>query len=666
MTKRAKRASATMGAPPKPPAQPARDVVADLIDRPPMNDGELERRLQHVEPEDARREIVDRLFDGGAPRETVDLLASALLVLGATGHETRLERIAADPRRSRSERWTALSLVYSTSPERANRVLVGLQPTDGLQLTLQPAAEAVSDVLTDPAHGDTIADALEALPHELRPEAFAYLEELRRRAESPAVLVYRELLQRQGVEELRDLILEAVVKEGGAEAAAELVELRNEASAPGSQKAFQRALLRLGTRAIEAPAKALAPKGQAHLGICDGQGAFIVLGCFENKDGTTSIADLCIRASAEVRDGFAAASMDEREIRTLFERMRESGLGDLAPLSLADAAEIVFAGVERTRQAGLSVPQDARAAVLLFERALGARVASGDAPGPQSSPVTMADAPGPARGPVTLAEARALLALPCYESWFFDAGDLAAAGVILPQKPTRSWTDGALARLETSEVVPRLLAMLPHMARWHALRGEADRAAICRTAFADMTKSFRKAAVPRVMLERSIQKLHAHAATKVGVVGDPDARQRIRMGLFLDVNDPKGRDLAALDLTEAALFAVTDAIEALPGSRRPREDDVLHASGAVANLFVRWVLSRRQRAPDALVGDMEKAVEPLAALTAAERSALVAKVLPAMATFVAEVCERCPVACLTHPKADAAAAFFAETHPAFD
>ena len=425
-----------------------------------------------------------------------------------------------------------------------------------------------------------------------------------------------------------------------------------------------------------------APKGQAHLGICDGQGAFIVLGCFENKDGSTSIADLCIRASAEVRDGFAAAAMDPREVRTLFERMRESGLGDLAPLSLAEAAEIVFAGVERTRGAGLSVPQDARAAVLLFERAL---VTMGDpkrVPAvtigdpqrvPQTPQVVMGDAqkttedaPRPARGPVTLAEARALLALPCYGSWFFDAGDLASAGVVLPRRATRSWTEGALAQLEASEVLPRLAAMLPHMARWHALRGEAERAAICTSACAELKKSFRKSAVPRVMLERSIEKLRAHAAAKVGVVGDPEARQRIRMELFLDVNDPKGRDLAALDLTEAALFALTDAIEALPGSRRPREDDLLQAAGAVATLFVRWVLARRQRAPDALVGDMEKALSPVTALSPAERSALVAKVLPAMATFVAEVCEHCPIACLTHPKADAAEAFFAEGHPAFD
>ena len=322
---------------------------------------------------------------------------------------------------------------------------MGLSPADGLQLTLQPAAEAVSDVLADPAHGDTIADALSALPPEMRPEAFAYLEGLRHRAGSPAVLVYRELLQREDVDELRDMVLEAVVKEGGAQAAADLVELRDEAGDSVSQRAFQRALLRLGTRAIEAPAATPAPAGQAHLGICDGQGAFIVLGCFKNKDGTTSIADLCLRAHGEVRDGFAAASMDEREVRILFEKMRESGLGDLAPLSLAEAAQIVFAGVERTRQAGLSMPQDARAALLLFERALGER----------RSPPEPA-APSPERGPVTLAEARALLAVPCYASWFFDPGDLAAAGVTLPGSAGGDpETSGAPAPEEPENRAPR-------------------------------------------------------------------------------------------------------------------------------------------------------------------------------------------------------------------
>ncbi len=367
MAKRAKRA-------------PTREVVADLIDRPPLNDGELGRRLQHVDRADARREIVDRLFDGSVSRDGVEVLSAALLVLGAEGQEARLERVVVDVRRARSERWTALSLIFSASPERANRALVGLAPADGLRLTLQPAAEAISDVLADPAAGDTIAEALAALPRELRSEAVAHLEEVRRSAGTPAVLVYRELLQREDLDDLRSLALEAIVEEGGEEAAAELVQLRDEAGDPPSRQAFQRALLRLGTRAIEAPSEPPAIKGQAHLGICDGQGAFILLGCFENADGTTSIADLCIRVTGEVRDGFAAAALDEGEVDVLFEKMRESGLGDLTTLPLSVAAAIAFAGVERTRRAGLSIPEDARPALLLFERARGDHRRGGDPP----------------------------------------------------------------------------------------------------------------------------------------------------------------------------------------------------------------------------------------------------------------------------------------------
>src|SRR5271170_5605339 len=108
MAKQAKRAS-------------TREILADLIDRPPLNDGELGRRLRDVDRTDVRREIVDRLFDGSAPRDALDMLAAALLKLGVDGQETRLERIVADVRRGRAERWTALSLIFSASPERANR-----------------------------------------------------------------------------------------------------------------------------------------------------------------------------------------------------------------------------------------------------------------------------------------------------------------------------------------------------------------------------------------------------------------------------------------------------------------------------------------------------------------------------------------------------------------
>jgi hypothetical protein len=643
MAKRAKRAS-------------AHDVVADLIERPPLNDGELGRRLQNVDRVDARRQIVDRIFDGGTTREIVDLLAAALLVLGVEGQEARLERIVADVRRPRAERWTALSLIFSASPDRANHAVSRLEPDDGLRLTLQPAVEAVSDVLSEASAGDAIAQALSALPTELRPEAFAYLDEARRNVGTPAVLAYRDLLALEQARDLRDMALESIVQEGGAEARAELVELRDEATEPRARQAFQRALLRLGTRAIEAPPLATA-KGRAYLGVCDGQGAFVLLGCIENADGTTSLADLCIRAQGEVRDGFAATSMTREEMAGLFDKLNEAGLGELADLPLGEAASMAFAALERTRAAGVAVPEDARPAILLFERAWGER----RPPGPPAPPE---------RGPVTADEARALLDLPCYKSWFFDAGDLGGAGVQLPaarsRKSRSGWVDGALVKLETSEVAPRLLAMLAHMARWHALRGDRRFAEICAASRAEVERSFHASAVARAMVERSYDVLRATRDQRTAVVGDPETRDRIRLELFVDINHPKGRDLAVLDLTEAALVALTDSVERLPGSIRPRDDDLFHMAFAMATVFARWMIARRRGDPDALFKEMERPLERSTKLGAEVRGGVVSMVLPALASFVGEVCERCPVSCLTRPKADVADAFFSPRHPAFD
>jgi hypothetical protein len=62
---------------------------------------------------------------------------------------------------------------------------------------------------------------------------------------------------------------------------------------------------------------------------------------------------------------------------------------------------------------------------------------------------------------------------------------------------------------------------------------------------------------------------------------------------------------------------------------------------------------------------MAKALGERTSLAAVERAEVVGDVLPALATFVGEVCEQCRVGCLTRPKADVADAFFAAEHPAF-
>ncbi len=645
---------------------------------PPRSERELERRLRGSDRVALRREIVDRLFDGGAAPQVFEVLSAALLQVGVRGEERRLERVVADSRRSAAARWTALSLIFNLDQALADRILLGLAPEDRLPLVLQPAAESIRAVVAEAREASALADAFMATHPDVRGEAFAYLEDVRRHAGTPAVLAYREVLRRDSLSDVRDLALEAIVGEGGPEAAAELAALRDAAPSAGARQAFQRALLRLGTRAIEAAPALAPPPGRAYLGHCDGQGAFIVLGCFENADGSTTIADLCVRADADVRDGFAEPALDDDAVSELLVKMEESGVGFLVPVPLTEAAAIVREGVQRTRRGGLTIAEGVRPALMFFER-VPVLSSPGAAPGPAAN-----DGPGAARGTVTSKEALALLALPPYACWFFDRGDLGGAGARFPPpapaprgarrrktktsapdvSPRDAWIEHALAGLAASEVAPRLAAMLDHMARWHGLAGEQILAAICATSAREARESFQTCAVVRAMLDRSLDVL-AKQGEKTGRVGDPDTREHIRLAFFPDVDTPEGRDLAGLDFTEAAIEALETALEVLPGSRRPRADELMRGAFAIGTLFARYVIARRKAKPEALVEQMSRALGEVTRLDAEERKMAIGSALPALAIFVEEVCGACPVACLKRPGADVADAFFATEHPAF-
>ncbi len=729
----------------------AADVVEDLFIRPPRTDQELERRLRGADPGAVRRELVDcllamtpvssvpahpqapsaralpspthparpralRLDAGIDPRpdhphppasgpkpqapvepQVLEMLSAALLRVGVRGEEARLERIVTDARRAPALRWVALSLIFSLDRSHADRILMALAPDDRLPLILQPAFESIRAVVGEPREADALADALMATHPEVRGEAFAHVERVRRSAGTPAVLAYREVLRRHDLSDVRDFALEVIVREGGSEAAADLTLLRDAAGDAGARQALQRALLRLGTRTIEA-ASASVPPGTAYLGHCDGQGAFVVLGCFENADGTRSIADVCMRAGADLRDGFADSALDEPAVEAFLDKMRESGVGHFVPISLAEAAAIAREGAQRTRREGLTISDSTRSALLLFERV---PTSAPPTPPDRRAPAKLALPLGPAanddgappRSPVTLDEARSLLALPEYDCWFFDRGDLAGAGVPSPPgddgraprggrgkarqrrgtagaagveapSPRVAWIDEALGKLEGSEVAPRVVAMLDHMARWHLLNDEPERAAICATAAREARGGLRSCALARAMLERSIEAL-ARPGGRTGRVGDPDTREHIRLEFFPDADAPEGRDLAVLDFTEAAIEALEAAVEVLPGSHRPRADELIRGAHAIGTIFARYVIARRKARPGALVQQMSRALGEVTRLDPEEREMAVATVLPALAVFVDEICGRCPVACLARPRADVSDAFFADEHPAF-
>jgi hypothetical protein len=640
------------------PRRPAREAIDDLLSHPPLNTGELARRLQGVEPSVARREIVDRLGRGDVPSDDFDVLAAAMLHVGIGDELGRLEALALATELPRSTRWIAMSILLNTAPHHVGsveRVFDQLEPDDRLRLMLQPAAEATRNVQAAPELAHAIAESLVGIPLPARLDALAFIDEVRRGAGTPAALAYREILRREASLPVLEMALEAVVKEGGAEAQAEVARLRDKASNPALRHAFQRALLRMGTRAIEPSRKPPQARGTGLLGSCDGQGAFLVAGCFENPDGTSSFASLCVRVGADLRNAFTVPAITDAERVSLIEGMCIGGISDVAPIDLAGAAEIVFDGLERTRAAGLPVPPDALSAIALFERAR-------DPARPNAVPI-------PPANPLTLAEARSLLDLPVYQSWFFDRGDLTSAGVDLASsgKPKAAWLRGALEQLAKSHARPRLTAMLRHMAIWHGLRGEVNRAALCSAAEAEAEARFAEGALPRAMLERSLKALKSleREAAEKGV-GDPVVRGRLRIEFFRSIESPKGRDLAALDFCEVAYLALDTAMSLLPGHQRPRDSEMAVAAFKLARLFAGAAFATtRQRSFAGLPGAMEEALHLATRVDRGSAGTAVRAVLRELGAFVSQVCSTCPVACLDKPKADVAEAFFAPTHPAW-
>lgn len=642
------------------------EAIDDLLARPPASDDELAQRLRGVEHAGARRAILERLGRGDAARDESDLLAAALLHIGVGEETERLEALASDTSLPREARWIALSLLVSTGTERAARVLDGLSPDDRLELMLQPAAEAMRDVMADPALAAVIADSIAWAPPEARGAAAAYLEETRRGSGTPAVVAYRELIRREPPRELLEAALDAVVSDGGTEATTELAALRDGAKAPEARQAIQRALLRLGTYAIAPrPAeKAAHAQGAGFVGSCDGQGAFLVAGCFENPDGTRSFSSVCVRADGDVRSAFTVPAVSSEERGKLLDEMKMGGAGDIAEIPLWAAAELVAEGLARTRAAGAPMPEDAATAALLFERARDPSREERELPPPDPP-----DPPGARR--VTEGDARSLLSLPIYQTWFFDRGDLASSGALAAGSSAprggrgaldEAWASAALEKLERSEVRPRLVAMLEHMTSWHARRGEERLASTCAAAAAEAKQGLSSGALPRLMLERSVEVL---ARGQPGtIVGDAAVRGRLRLQFFPGVTAPKGADLAALDLCEATYEALHREFELLPMSRRPRDGETAAAAFKLAALFTGQAFSAKRRSIQELEVAMTDALCAATRLERDEGRAAVRVVLDALAAFLAHVCGRCPVMCHATPRADMAGAFFAASHPA--
>lgn len=625
--------------------------VDSLLVSPPTGPAELEWRLRTVEPRAVRRALVDRLAAGRVQRRLLGLVEAALTLLGAGPEIDRLRAIALDARRSIPLRAAALracgpdARVFGEVLERVGPAtaleLVGDTVREGL-LSSDPGG--VAGLVATFLHGGAAGDPEAGLA------ALAIVEEHRRSAGlSPSV--YGEALEADLPEPVVEALLEILVDEPDEPGAALLERLRDAAADPGRRRMFQKALLRARSADIEPAAGAPPVPGYALVSHCDGQGAFVLVGLFENADGTHTAADLCIRAAGDVRDGFVAPRLDARDQAELARQLEEGAGLRLVRVSLPEAAALVDEAVDRTRRAGRPLPRDARDSVRFFERVR---------PEGRRCPAV---APAPR---VLTRRVRALLDRPEYESWFFDHGDLEGAGVppAPGPEPSDAWVSAAARALDTPAMRARIAGMTAHMARWHHWNGEPDEAALCAALAARCRRGLARHPLVRLMLADS--PVDGPAPRASVALGDPNLRRQLKAEHFAEVRSPRGRDQARLDFTEAAWVLLDSLFAVLPGEHRPRDEDLGGLAYEIGAAAADAIRGRRGGSLATVRRRSVARLEAAAGLPPGQAEIIIEDVLRGLATFANEVCADCPTHCLDRPAADFRDVFFRDAHPALD
>jgi len=633
-----------------------RTIIEEIFSHPPVNQAELELRISAVEVDVARSVLIKRLCDGGISEQDGPLFAAVFDHLGVGQERAALIDIAQDRSCDSHVRAHAMSVLAEEEPEDMENLMDQLDPDDVEPLAELSLIELLATIQADPEQADAVVYVLESTPLEMQEYMLDQIEDCRIKAGTEAVAAYVEVLKNRDFGHLRSRILKAIMAEGGAQGIALLEQLRDQARDPVEHRQLQRALLSIRTRAIDPQNTFERPQGFSYLGTCDGQGAYFLIGCFKNPDNSLTIADLCIRCAADIRDGFVLPRSSDEDVEQIVGEIRkELGTG-FVRISMDEAAMIVRDAVDRTRRCGLTVPENAQPAVAKFEAARN----------PQYEEPPACEAP--AAGRLTLKRVRALLDRREYrDAWFFDVGDLDGAGVDLPRKRGRvaaEWYHRAACKLDSPRVGHRLVEMARFIGRWHRWNNEPAEAVLCDALARSTKKDFSSSPLVRVMLERSLEPMRcADQEMEEKSFGGAFLRQHLKALFFQEVDKPRAKDLALLDLTEAALVSLDSIFDSLPGESRPREDERYSIAYSMGRMFVEFLLSEDEDPFEILADLMMDELEQISRLTMEEREHVVLMVLPALVGYSEQICAECNLDCFSRPGSRVEDIFFSPGHP---
>lgn len=651
-------------------AAATRRAIDELFLHPPLNDGDLRRRLGRLNVRDARQLLVTRLSQGAVRESEGQLFRAALALVGLGEERERLIEIALDVRRTASQRGHALAVLDEDHPGAVAQLATRLPPEEMLALGDIPMIDLLVQILAEPEEAEQLYELLSEAPESLREVVFDRMEQCRLRVGTPAVLTYGDLLSHHPAASLRTRALAPIVAEGGDSAVALLDRLRLAAETPEERRDLNGALMRVRTALIDGRTSG-GPEGFGYLGSCDGQGAFILFGCFASIDDTFTRVDLCIRAAGEIRDGSVYPRTTQREIDEAVAEFTAHAGTAFVRIPLASAASIVRTARLRAEgeedDASSAQGPGLAVALALFHQVSDHQDPGGHpGPGPMTETVPLTEAVGEVtkKEEPLPARLRTMLGSPLYESWFFDAGDLSAAGPPPARKGTRKWQTRAAAAVDRAEIRLRVVSMARHMTRWHAHKGDLPAAQLFAAAATDCERDFATSALVEILIEHSREAL-ADGPEFGEHVGSPPLREHLKLLFFQNVERPRGRDLGHLDFTEAAYQVLSSALAVIPGDRRPNDARITTLAHTIGSRVADFFMSGRSGPIAEMMVSLADELARSTDLEAAEcRTILSQRVLPSLGDFAEQVCARCPVGCLDAPRQDAAEAFFSPRHPA--
>lgn len=665
-----------MNVPTPPQLKQARKTIAGILSSRPNSLAGLQSRLKTIEPEAGCRVLLDLICRGDATAEEMETITLLAEEFGMANEPGPLVRMIEDETASSVTRQLALLVLATGNPEAVDLEQLMLAPA-----MLQDLAETAESMLVGPILEDhevaaEIAVMLSSIPEDDRFQTFERLDESRCKLMVPAWLAYAYVLQSRDLQPLHESVIEAIAVETGATDVDVWDEILARDLAEATRARVREATMRTRTARLNAGAAKSAtpppfgPEATAWISRCDGVGAYTILVCLYLENGLMNLHNVCLHTSGECRDGFVLSGREPAELDQITDVFKEEAGYEFVRFPLARAHELV--AESRASDLNINTPDLAAtlqtAACLQWAAALGREANEGSA--------SLNCDPPQAEGTFTVDDLIAILDHDDFSEWFLNRADLAECGVeiVPPTEADDAWVEAQATRINTPATRDKLGLMFEHMAWFYQWKQQATPAEQCAVLAHILETDGESSYLVMIhYLVRSLEAIRCNEETsgkdELIVFGDESIREMLRQVCFPRLKHPKGRHLAILDLTEAAMIVLDKEVAGLAASRRPRSDALPHIALAIAKAQVDMVLTGNfglaLPADAARYRRMINAMRKHSGWKEDEAEEIWQVVIPHVLSFIKDVCGNCPVYCYGHPTSQEDFLFHSPLHPTY-